>query len=300
MKKNLLSFLMVCCFAFVGVAQAQDMVNGINVQTISGISTMVSNDRDVNDFGILTYVPDEIPEDVQMQGIGIGMGFSWGSMYPASMLADYAGGTILAALYLDGGDAQFAGTYEVRIYVGGDTEAGTLMSSQTFEIAGTEESAGYVTILLDTPVGISGTENIWVMYYQDGSVQYPAIGMTDIVNDANNRWIFVEGMGWYDLAAVGGSGWTWMTWAYVDGVETMLGENTETVAVYPNPTTSNVTIQAKGMNHITVLNTLGQMVYDANVSGDLQTLEMGQYEAGVYMVRVVTENGTSVQRVVVK
>jgi len=292
--------LMVCCFAFVGVAQAQDMANGINVQTISGISTMVSNDRDVNDFGILTYVPDEIPEDVQMQGIGIGMGFSWGSMYPASMLADYAGGTILAALYMDGGDAQFAGTYEVRIYVGGDTEAGTLMSSQTFEIAGTEESAGYVTILLDTPVGISGTENIWVMYYQDGSVQYPAIAMTDIVNDANNRWIFVEGAGWYDLAAVGGSGWTWMSWAYVDGVDMVLTENTETVAVYPNPTTSNVTIQARGMNHITVLNTLGQMVYDANVSGDLQTLDMGQYEAGVYMVRVVTENGTSVQRVVVK
>jgi hypothetical protein len=300
MKKNLLSFLMVCCFAFVGVAQAQDMVNGINVQTISGISTMVSNDRDVNDFGILTYVPDEIPEDVQMQGIGIGRGFSWGSMYPASMLADYAGGTILAALYMDGGDAQFAGTYEVRIYVGGDTEAGTLMSSQSFEVAGTEESAGYVTVLLDTPVGISGTENIWVMYYQDGSCQYPAIAMTDIVNDPNNRWIFVEGMGWYDLADVGGSGWTWMTWAYVDGIETVLSENTETVAVYPNPTTSNVTIQAKGMNHITVLNTLGQMVYDANVSGDLQTLDMGQYEAGVYMVRVVTENGTSVQRVVVK
>ena len=54
------------------------------------------------------------------------------------------------------------------------------------------------------------------------------------------------------------------------------------------------------MNHITVLNTLGQMVYDANVSGDFQTLDMGQYEAGVYMVRVATENGTSVQRVVVK
>jgi hypothetical protein len=300
MKKNLLSFLMVCCFAFVGVAQAQDMVNGINVQTISGISTMVSNDRDVNDFGILTYVPDEIGDDVQMQGIGIGRGFAWGSMFPASMLADYAGGTILAALYLDGGDAQFAGTYEVRIYVGGDTEAGTLMSSQSFEVAGTEESAGYVTILLDTPVGISGTENIWVMYYQDGSVQYPAIAMTDIVNDPNDRWISVEDMGWYDLAAVGGSGWTWMTWAYVDGVETVLSENTETVAVYPNPTTSNVTIQARGMNHITVLNTLGQMVYDANVSGDLQTLDMGQYEAGVYMVRVATENGTSVQRVVVK
>lgn len=299
MKKSVLSLLMVCCFALTGVAQAQDMVNGISVQSLSGISTIVANDRDVTDFALMTYVPDEIGEDVELTGLGIDMGFSWGSMFPASMLADFAGGAITAALYLDGGDAQFAGTYEVRIYVGGDTEAGTLMSSQTFEIAGTEETAGYVTILLDTPVGISGTENIWVMYYQDGSVQYPAIAMTDFIDTPNDRWINVEGMGWFDLAAVGGSGWTWMTWAFVDGLD-MIGENTEEVAVYPNPTTSNVTIQAKGMNHISVLNTLGQMVYDTNVSSDLQVLDMSQYGAGVYMVRVTTDNGVGVQRVVVK
>ena len=291
--------MMVCCFAFMGVAQAQNMVNGINVQTLSGVSTMVSNDRDVNDFGYLTYVPDDLGDDVSLQVIGIGMGFSWGSMFPASMLSDYAGGTILAAMYFDGGEEQFAGTYEVRIYVGGDTEAGTLMSQQSFEIAGTEETAGLVTILLDTPVTITGTENIWVMYYQDGSVQYPAFAMTDLLGDPNDRWISVEGLGWYDLAAVGGSGWAWMTWAYVDGID-MIGENTEEVSVYPNPTTNFVTVQANGMNHITVLNTLGQMVYDANVDGCIQSLDMSQYGAGVYMVRVATENGVGVQRVVVK
>ena len=80
----------------------------------------------------------------------------------------------------------------------------------------------------------------------------------------------------------------------------MIGENAEEVNVYPNPTSNFVTVQANGMNHITVLNPLGQMVYDANVDGDIQKLDMSQYEAGVYMVRVATENGTSVQRVVVK
>ena len=209
MKKSLLSLMMVCCFAFIGVAQAQNTVDGIRVQSFSGISTMMSNDKDVTDFALLTYVPDEIGDDVEITGLGIGMGFSWGSMFPASMLAEFAGGTITAALYLDGGDAQFAGTYEVRIYVGGDSEAGTLMSSQTFEIAGTEATAGYVTIALDTPVSISGTENIWVMYYQDGSVQYPAIAMTDVLENPNDRWIFVEGYGWLDWllsAAVAGPG----------------------------------------------------------------------------------------------
>ena len=299
MKKSLLSLMMVCCFAFMGVAQAQNTVDGIRVQSFSGISTMMSNDKDVTDFALLTYVPDEIGDDVEITGLGIGMGFAWGSMFPASMLAEFAGGTITAALYLDGGDAQFAGTYEVRIYVGGDSEAGTLMSSQTFEIAGTEETAGYVTILLDAPVEITGDENIWVMYYQDGSVQYPAIGMTDILNDPNDRWIFVDGYGWLDLATVGGSGWTWMTWAFVDGVD-VIGENTQEVNVYPNPTSNFVTVQANGMNHITVLNTIGQVVYDVDVDGSIQSLDMSQYGAGVYMVRVATENGVGVQRVVVK
>ncbi len=299
MKKSLLSLMMVCCFAFMGVAQAQNTVDGIRVQSFSGISTMMSNDKDVTDFALLTYVPDEIGDDVEITGLGIGMGFAWGSMFPASMLAEFAGGTITAALYLDGGDAQFAGTYEVRIYVGGDSEAGTLMSSQTFEIAGTEETAGYVTILLDAPVEITGDENIWVMYYQDGSVQYPAIAMTDVLENPNDRWIFVEGYGWLDLATVGGSGWTWMTWAFVDGVD-VIGENTQEVNVYPNPTSNFVTVQANGMNHITVLNTIGQVVYDVDVDGSIQSLDMSQYGAGVYMVRVATENGVGVQRVVVK
>ena len=70
--------------------------------------------------------------------------------------------------------------------------------------------------------------------------------------------------------------------------------------VYPNPTSNFVTVQANGMNHITVLNTIGQVVYDVDVDGSIQSLDMSQYGAGVYMVHVATENGVGVQRVVVK
>lgn len=50
------------------------------------------------------------------------------------------------------------------------------------------------------------------------------------------------------------------------------------VAVYPNPTTSNVTVSAPGMNHITVFNAMGQMVMDMPVSNDSQVLDMSQYK----------------------
>nr|MCR5014712.1 T9SS type A sorting domain-containing protein [Bacteroidales bacterium] len=69
--------------------------------------------------------------------------------------------------------------------------------------------------------------------------------------------------------------------------------------IYPNPTTGNVTIEAAGMNHISVFNALGQLVYDSNVSSDQMTMNLGQFQAGVYMVRITTENGVSVNRVTV-
>ena len=75
-------------------------------------------------------------------------------------------------------------------------------------------------------------------------------------------------------------------------------EDRETkVSVYPNPTMGSITIQAQGMNRITLLNVLSQVVYDAPTVGDLQVLDLGQYNAGIYLVRVVNENGVCVKQV---
>ena len=78
-----------------------------------------------------------------------------------------------------------------------------------------------------------------------------------------------------------------------------IGENEIVNNIYPNPTNSMVTIEAQGMNHITVANALGQVVYDADVDADHIELNLGQYNAGLYLVRVSTVNGVSVKRVTV-
>ena len=83
--------------------------------------------------------------------------------------------------------------------------------------------------------------------------------------------------------------------ASVDAV----GENSDMVALYPNPTKDNVTIEANGMNRITVVSVLGQVVFDTEVSGNEYTLSMAQFNAGMYMVRVYTESGVTVKRVTV-
>ena len=71
------------------------------------------------------------------------------------------------------------------------------------------------------------------------------------------------------------------------------------MAIFPNPTKGNVTIQAAGMQHITVVSVLGQVVYDADVAGDELILNMSKYTAGMYTVRVMTENGMRVERITV-
>jgi len=81
----------------------------------------------------------------------------------------------------------------------------------------------------------------------------------------------------------------------VDGVN----EDAVVNAIYPNPTSGDLHINATAMTRVSVFNTMGQMVYDQNVSCDEMVLDMSQFEAGVYMVNIVTENGTSVKRITV-
>ena len=68
-------------------------------------------------------------------------------------------------------------------------------------------------------------------------------------------------------------------------------------SLYPNPTNGNVTIEAEGMQRLTVVNELGQVVYDAEASNDTETLDMSQFGAGVYMIRIYTANGMGIKRV---
>ena len=86
---------------------------------------------------------------------------------------------------------------------------------------------------------------------------------------------------------------------YVAVQTTGIEENSDNVALFPNPTTGNVTIQAQGMSRITVVSILGQVVYDTELNADEFTLNMGQFNAGLYMVRVYTESGMTVKRVTV-
>ena len=84
-------------------------------------------------------------------------------------------------------------------------------------------------------------------------------------------------------------------YTHTDGVE----ENMIVNAIYPNPTSGKLNIKATAMTQISIYNAMGQMVYSQDVNADEMVIDMSQFEAGVYMVNIITENGSAVKRITV-
>ena len=67
--------------------------------------------------------------------------------------------------------------------------------------------------------------------------------------------------------------------------------------IYPNPTNGNLNINVEAMKRISITNALGQIVYDQEANGNNAVIDMSQYQTGIYMVRIVSDNGVAVERI---
>ena len=160
------------------------------------------------------------------------------------------------------------------------------------------DSAGPVPPVPPTPTG----DIVGAVLYRDGEF----VG----IFDANTTTYTDEDMGpgeySYSIRVIYGGDYdvTYYAMSCPETVDVTIGdavnENNEVVnSIYPNPTSNDLNINAEAMTHVTVFNAMGQMVYDQDVNTDSMILNMGQYEAGVYMVRIDTKNGNSVKRITV-
>ncbi len=75
-------------------------------------------------------------------------------------------------------------------------------------------------------------------------------------------------------------------------------ENDENnVMIYPNPTNGKLNVEIEGLKQITIINNLGQVVCDNKVDDDNTVINVSQYNDGVYLVRITTENGIITKRI---
>ena len=80
--------------------------------------------------------------------------------------------------------------------------------------------------------------------------------------------------------------------AHTDGVN----ERVEDISVYPNPAQDQVTVAADEMLRVSLINSLGQIVYDAPAEGNVTSINLTDVEAGLYLIRINTVNGVSVRQ----
>ena len=91
---------------------------------------------------------------------------------------------------------------------------------------------------------------------------------------------------------------------WIDDVTVNLGgsgivENTNTFSIYPNPATTVLNVNAEGFNTVEIVNLLGQTVYTANATSNMQ-INVSNLNNGVYFVRMNGENGTATQKFIKK
>lgn len=225
-----------------------------------------------------------------VSSVGTGSAIHWGAMFPAEFMT--------GRQYLKSVDfyAPKGGKYTLNVYQGGDSAPQTKIYSRVHQMPVTAE-AGWVTINCSGAVQLDQTKNLWVTF-NTTTIDYPAAGAA-YSGDPNGSFVSIDGASWMAIQQANASlDYTWMIKATTGdqpnaGISTL--GNVE-LNVYPNPTTGIVNIDAEDVVNVEVMDMTGRTVMTANGS----TVDMSALNNGVYMLRVNTVNGSSLQKIVKK
>lgn len=186
------------------------------------------------------------------------------------------------------------GAYDVRIYQGGETAPQTLVGQQNYNCG---QSESWQNVRLDRSVQIDATKSLWVVLHTT-SVEYPAAGAA-FDGNYNSSWASIDGQTWGSVQELsdGALSNSWMIRA-ITASEALCIDEVQgfEMALYPNPTSGRINIVAEGIEMVEVLDMNGRIVMTQKSS----SLNLGGLANGIYMVRVISENGVAMQKVVKK
>ena len=129
----------------------------------------------------------------------------WAIRFTAEDLADYVGTALRKVSLYDKAE----GTYQLWVYVGGETAPHTLVRSQNMSLTGTNT---WHEETISPSYEIPANEPIWIVIGQQG-VARPAAACQDMGNP-NGRWVSLDGQTWTDMHTFN-MHYTWMLRAFV-------------------------------------------------------------------------------------
>ncbi len=218
--------------------------------------------------------------------VGAGGSLTWGVMFPAQYMTNR---NYLAAVKMY---VAYAGTYTFDIYQGGESSPQTLLQSKTVTINTTEN---YFNVNFSGGVQLDPTKSLWVVVSNSG-VSYPAAGC-DFVGDPNGSLVFFNNA-WSPIYELADLNYTWMIKAVTSSTApaSIDDATTSTIELYPNPVTDKLNF-SEAVTEVSVIDVDGRVVLsDKNTS----VVDMSSLSSGVYVVRVVTDNGIATKKVVKK
>ncbi len=72
-------------------------------------------------------------------------------------------------------------------------------------------------------------------------------------------------------------------------------------SVYPNPTTGHIFIKSQNIQNISVINIEGKTIIQKdNLNTESVSLDLSKYEKGIYIIKIVTENGVAIDKLILK
>ena len=141
------------------------------------------------------------------------------------------------------------------------------------------------------------------IYRSDDGVEYTEI---NAIEGTEHEYYDLVGMGSYYYKVTAFSSACESTPAltpddtdFVYVVVTSVGEYAINAAIFPNPVNDILTVQSADINEVTLYNTVGQAVYHYSGLTDALDINTSGLESGIYIVNVLTREGSIARRVVI-
>lgn len=188
-------------------------------------------------------------------------------------------------------NSDYTGTYTMKAYSGTSTAPQTELCSVPVNVTAAMANA-LVSFTPSTPVTIDQTKTLWIVMSATGTYPMAACAYTGY---ENSDWI-LNGTSWYHLRDVSSLDCSWLINAFSSANGISLASDDD-VRLFPNPATDNVSIMANGVRYVDVIDMSGNTVMKVN---DAKTINIENLSSGVYMFRIVTDNGVAMRKVVKK
>lgn len=205
---------------------------------------------------------------------------TWGIMLPAEYLQ---GRYYLADVLLF---TDIEGTYTLHVYQGGTDSPSVETYTRSFVVDPFDQGF-YLSFTPDRVVSIDTTQNLWIVF---GSNADEPANYCDYVGEPNSDWIYSDDDGgWVRVhEAFPGQSMTWLIKAVTSKTEpqTGIGEvETDGIALYPNPASEKLTVSVTEPGEVRVMDVMGRIVLQKQVTAGANTLDVGALPAGVYYLK---------------